>query len=229
MASNFEKVENKKKKGKKIKRKDVKDSRGRKKKFFVCRCLSLFVRSFVRSLRLFVVFDVPRPYWRRLIFTKAGYEISYMVLEMGSAGQFCYLKCTSHRRAVVSDGKRAGGFHLEGGWRALEVLRRCGDQDRSVDPNLKGYYSWVVQKVPKKLAHKSHRFELLDVWRATLKKSKTKKKGQKNKKEGCKRQPREKKKIFCLSLFVVVRSFVRSFVRCGCLLFSTFRARIGVG
>ena len=49
MASNFEKVENKKKKGKKIKRKDVKDSRGRKKKFFVCRCLSLFVRSFVRS------------------------------------------------------------------------------------------------------------------------------------------------------------------------------------
>ena len=70
-------------------------------------------------------------------------------------------------------------------WRRVGVPSKfCegGDLDRSVDPNLKGYYSWVVQKVPKKLAHKAHRFELLDVWRATLEKVERKKKGPTKKK-----------------------------------------------
>jgi len=80
-----------------------------------------------------------------------------------------------------------------------------GDQDRSVDPNLKGYYSWVVQKVPKKLH--TNRIDLSS-WmygEQLWKKSQKKKRATKKKKEGCNRQPREKKKFF-----VCRCSFVRS-------------------
>jgi len=150
-----------KKKGQKKKRKDVIDSRGRKKKIFVCRC------SFVRSFAA-VIFSTFRArigvgwYLRR---RDTKYHI--WCWRWGPQGKLS----TRNARAI---GER--WWAMERGLADSSQARTCGlsafcegcDQDRSVDPNLKGYYSWVVPKVPKKLAHKSHRFALLDDRRARL-------------------------------------------------------------